>query len=325
MIVFGWGKNCKEIGKGLIQECPNCKNVKQWVIVKTNKKVSLYFVPVAKWNKEYFCICPVCNNGIKFDSLEDAHKVMEAALKQEADLKKQYFYKQKNPDSRQSYIPIEKETVPEGEILIENGLWECKDCHIKMVEDGDYCSKCRGHKQKVALRGKKMEGLDAKEIKIIKIFKELAYLSEDFHSDMMKIYPNMKKVDAQRAKFPPMMASYLIFFNVIRFDEVPKEKVEEISGMIVSILAGLNPKFIELLDDCQNFIHKLIQDYKNKEKKEPESAFFVYSYGYWIFHGIFSKLPSEKGEDNQALKFGDYIFKKVMAYWSEQKKSLLPF
>jgi len=39
-----------------------------------------------------------------------------------------------------------------GEIVVENGLWECKNCHIKMLLAGDYCSKCRRHKQDVAKR-----------------------------------------------------------------------------------------------------------------------------------------------------------------------------
>jgi hypothetical protein len=90
MIIFGWGKNCKEIGKGLIRECPNCKNIRQWIIVQTSKKVTLYFVPVAKWNKEYFFICPVCNSGIQLNNLEEAHKIMEASLEQETELKKLY-------------------------------------------------------------------------------------------------------------------------------------------------------------------------------------------------------------------------------------------
>lgn len=325
MIIFGWGKNSKEIGKGLIQECPNCKNVRQWIIVETSKKVSLYFVPVAKWNKEFFCICPVCNNGIKLDSLDDAHKIMGAAIEQEAALKKQYSENEYNSSYHQASAPIENKTVSKGKIVIESGMWECKDCHIKMVDEGDYCSKCRSHKQKVAIRGGKMEGLSATEEKIMKVLKELTYLSEDFYSDMLKIYPNMKKVDAQNAKYYPMMVFYLAFFDVIRSDEVPQEKVEEISGLICAVLARLNQKFIELIDDCQDFVNKLIQKYMKKEKKEPETVFFAYSYGNWIFHKIFSKLPSEKGEDIQALKFGDYILKKVITYWSEQKKSLLPF
>jgi hypothetical protein len=325
MIVFGWGKNCKEIGKGLIQECPNCKNIKQWVIVQTSKKASLYFVPVAKWNKQYFCACPVCNNGVKLESLEDAHKIMEAAIRQEAELKKQFFNKQIDSSPNHSYFPKEEKSVPKGKIFIENGFWECKDCHIKMVDEGDYCSKCRGHKENIGIRGEQMEGLSVSDEKIIKVFKELTYLSGDFQSDMMKVYPNVKNVDAQVAKYCPMMVFYLLFFDVIRADGVPQAKVEEISGMIEATLAHLNPNFIELIDDCQKFVRELIQNYTKKEKKEPETIFFVYSYGNWIYYRFFLKPPTEKGEDIQAVKFGDYIIKKVMTYWSEQKGSLLPF
>lgn len=77
---------------------------------------------------------------------------MEAALEQEAELKKLYSETENNSDYSQSNIPIEEKTVLEGEVFVENGLWECKNCHIKMLKEGDYCSKCRGHKQDVAKR-----------------------------------------------------------------------------------------------------------------------------------------------------------------------------
>lgn len=45
-----------------------------------------------------------------------------------------------------------KKTGPKGKIIVKNGLWECKVCHIKMLIAGDYCSKCREHKKKIAVR-----------------------------------------------------------------------------------------------------------------------------------------------------------------------------
>lgn len=44
----------------------------------------------------------------------------------------------------QSDIPAEKE--------IENGLWECKNCHVKMLLAEKFCSKCGAHKKWVAIR-----------------------------------------------------------------------------------------------------------------------------------------------------------------------------
>lgn len=53
----------------------------------------------------------------------------------------------------QSDVPAEAEEVPMNEtILTENGLWECKNCHTKMLLAGDYCTKCRGHKKEVAIK-----------------------------------------------------------------------------------------------------------------------------------------------------------------------------
>ena len=52
----------------------------------------------------------------------------------------------------QSDIPAEKEEILNDIILVENGLWECINCHTKMLLAGDLCSKCRSHKKDVAVR-----------------------------------------------------------------------------------------------------------------------------------------------------------------------------
>jgi hypothetical protein len=41
--------------------------------------------------------------------------------------------------------------IVEPKILVTNGLWECKNCHTKMLIAGDYCSSCRKHKKEIAV------------------------------------------------------------------------------------------------------------------------------------------------------------------------------
>lgn len=53
----------------------------------------------------------------------------------------------------QSDIPAEEIEPPLNEIIkIENGLWECGNCHTKMLLAGNYCSECRKEKKVVAVR-----------------------------------------------------------------------------------------------------------------------------------------------------------------------------
>ena len=80
MLVFGWGENLKELGQAETRECENCHNVETWVVVEKSKKASVYFVPVAKWSKEYFYICPVCHCGAKLQSREQAQDILLEAF-----------------------------------------------------------------------------------------------------------------------------------------------------------------------------------------------------------------------------------------------------
>ena len=80
MIIFGWGGRHKVLGEGFFIGCPNCGNATQWPVVETSKHVSLYFVPIAKWNKQYWMVCPVCSCGVELPSRELAQRVLAAAL-----------------------------------------------------------------------------------------------------------------------------------------------------------------------------------------------------------------------------------------------------
>jgi len=81
MIIVGWGKGVKPLGEGFFHRCANCDNARRFVIVESSRKVSLYFVPVAKWNRRYFYVCPVCSQGVEIPSRELAQKILVAALR----------------------------------------------------------------------------------------------------------------------------------------------------------------------------------------------------------------------------------------------------
>ena len=80
MIIFGWGRRHKVLGEGFFVHCPNCGNATQRMIVETSKRISLYFVPVAKWSKRYWMACSVCSGGIELPSKQFAQQVLAAAL-----------------------------------------------------------------------------------------------------------------------------------------------------------------------------------------------------------------------------------------------------
>jgi len=84
MIVFGWGDGAKQLGEGFYQVCDNCNNTNRFIVAEVSKKASVYFVPVAKWGRRYFYVCPVCNSGFRVPSKELACRIISAAFRDPA-------------------------------------------------------------------------------------------------------------------------------------------------------------------------------------------------------------------------------------------------
>jgi hypothetical protein len=81
MIVFGWGSGAKSLGDGFIATCRHCSNTRPFSVVETSRKITLYWLPVAKWNKQYYYICPVCSHGFEIPSKELAQRILAAAFR----------------------------------------------------------------------------------------------------------------------------------------------------------------------------------------------------------------------------------------------------
>lgn len=60
-VIFGWGKKGKFIGYVGIDKCPNCKHYVHFSIYEYSNRINIYFVPVAKFNKKEYLVCPVCD------------------------------------------------------------------------------------------------------------------------------------------------------------------------------------------------------------------------------------------------------------------------
>jgi endogenous inhibitor of DNA gyrase (YacG/DUF329 family) len=84
MFVFGWGGRCRVMGDAGACECPRCGNTSRWQVLETSKSASVYFLPVAKWDKHYFVACPICNAGIALRDREHAQELLLEALERES-------------------------------------------------------------------------------------------------------------------------------------------------------------------------------------------------------------------------------------------------
>ena len=67
MIIYGWGKDLKEVAYAGIEKCPNCKNWSHFYICEHSSHASLYFIKVVRWNKKWLCLCKKCKNGCEIE------------------------------------------------------------------------------------------------------------------------------------------------------------------------------------------------------------------------------------------------------------------
>ena len=63
MIIYGWGKDLKQVAYAGIEKCPNCKNYGHFWICEHSSHAKLYFIKVAKWNKQLLYMCETCERG----------------------------------------------------------------------------------------------------------------------------------------------------------------------------------------------------------------------------------------------------------------------
>lgn len=64
LFVFGFGSKQKHLGPGETRTCPRCHNTTQWARMRQFRQFTLFFVPVARWNREQFEVCGICGASV---------------------------------------------------------------------------------------------------------------------------------------------------------------------------------------------------------------------------------------------------------------------
>src|SRR3954454_23490470 len=65
VLIFGWGAGeAKDMGEVAPAVCPNCHNHVFMHHIRSEKKVSLYFVPVIPYGTNEYLACPICHQGL---------------------------------------------------------------------------------------------------------------------------------------------------------------------------------------------------------------------------------------------------------------------
>ena len=66
MLIFGWGAGeAQDLGDVAPAVCPNCHNHVFMHHIRSEKKVSLYFVPLIPYGTDEYLSCPTCRHGLQ--------------------------------------------------------------------------------------------------------------------------------------------------------------------------------------------------------------------------------------------------------------------
>lgn len=66
VLIFGWGSSgAQDRGEVAPLRCPNCHNDVYMHAVKSNKELSLYFIPLVPYASDEYLACPICRVAIK--------------------------------------------------------------------------------------------------------------------------------------------------------------------------------------------------------------------------------------------------------------------
>lgn len=110
MILVGWGKNAKHEADLGIMKCSNCSNYAPFVLITTKRKATLYFIPVAKWDKKYYMMCGVCEAGLEMDEEKAQELIREVISYPSNDLALEIFSKMEDKISSSIEKLLESET-----------------------------------------------------------------------------------------------------------------------------------------------------------------------------------------------------------------------
>nr|WP_296780348.1 zinc-ribbon domain-containing protein [Rhodococcus sp. (in: high G+C Gram-positive bacteria)] len=63
--LFGYGSKQKHLGPGLTRTCPRCNNTTQWSRIRQYTQITVFFIPVARWNRRQLEQCGICGTAVQ--------------------------------------------------------------------------------------------------------------------------------------------------------------------------------------------------------------------------------------------------------------------
>jgi hypothetical protein len=64
VVIFGFGDDATDFGPAAPSTCPKCHNIVYLHHVRSERKFSLYFVPLVPISSNEYLVCPICKNAL---------------------------------------------------------------------------------------------------------------------------------------------------------------------------------------------------------------------------------------------------------------------
>jgi hypothetical protein len=66
VVIFGWGSgDAQDLGEVAPVVCPNCHNQVLLHHIRSDQRVTLYFIPLASYGTNDYLSCPICRHGLQ--------------------------------------------------------------------------------------------------------------------------------------------------------------------------------------------------------------------------------------------------------------------
>ena len=66
VVIFGWASGqAQDLGEVAPTTCPNCHNQVFLHHIKSDKRISLYFIPLVPYGTDEYLACPICRAGLQ--------------------------------------------------------------------------------------------------------------------------------------------------------------------------------------------------------------------------------------------------------------------
>lgn len=63
--LFGYGSKQQHLGPGQTRTCPRCNNTTQWQRIRQFSQFTVFFIPLARWNRRQLEQCTICSTVVE--------------------------------------------------------------------------------------------------------------------------------------------------------------------------------------------------------------------------------------------------------------------